>query len=482
MNRRASTMSIWTLPLLVLLAQPLAAQVIDRSRAVRTRLPKPEITLLAQQWAQSDIMDETWVRNYTETAPTEVRFRWSTTLQNVTGARWQVSKSHDDFSAPIRQGFVTVPPPGQSADFHVDFRKIPGSSELPQTYWVRVVTGPSQQAVSPVRINFVEQEPTKFTAEGLYPELFRPMPIYVSMHNFEIVRADEEDDEEPYIMPVVVYLDGTTIDVLDRPNSTVRVQTSARYDTHGNIPQYNSSIGSGDRIAVPDDVGYFETTILPLNLNLADKNLFGFEVDWTHLVGATTVWVGVLAMEQDRTLDDAVNSARDAFVQGLKAELENCLREMTFDQVLRLVKEGQNVNAVLTRDEASACGYTASEEEGTVLDQIRAKLRDLSEDAGKAEELDEAKNWLPGGGLFLLHQLANPDDVVGFDFRVFTYEQIMNASGPIKFTLDFDKNAPASGLSAGRKTIHYKLEVNLGRCLDDPTKSRCTPTYEPLLN
>jgi hypothetical protein len=356
---------------------------------------------------------------------------------------------------------------------------------------VRVVVNPGgsgQRAVPPVRINFVESEPTQFTAEGLYPELFRPMPVYVNMALFRIIKADEENDEEPYIIPIVVYLDGTTIDMLHRNTSTVRVATSKRTDTQGNIPQYNSSIGSGDVIAVPADVGYFESTILPINLDLVDKNLprmlglpFDFTVDYTHVVGATTMIVGVLAMEEDATSLGAANAARDAFVSGLKAELESCLRNMTLADVIQLVRNGQNLKAMLTEDEGSACGYTASAEDGSVLDQIRAKLTDMGKDAAKAEELDDATNWLPGGGLLLLDK-ANHDDVVGFDYRMVTYEELMNASGPLDFTFDLHTILGPEFPRAGRKEIHYALDVEVGRCEQVPNRPQCTPTYKPLLS
>jgi len=351
---------------------------------------------------------------------------------------------------------------------------------------VRIVVNPggsTQRAVPPVRVNFVEGETTQFTAEGLYPELLKPMPVFVNLSNFEIVKADEENDEEPYIVPVVLYLDGTTIDIMNRPSSTVRVVTSQRHDVHGNIPRYNGHIGSGDNIAVPGDVGYFESTILPLNLNLADTNLLGFQVDWTHLVKATTVWIGVLAVEQDDTGDGPANAARDAFVQGLKAEMENCLRAMAFKDVVDLLKNGQNVNAMLTSDDSSACGYSASEENGSVLDQIRARLEHLATSAGTGEAVDEFVNhYVPGTEVLLIKQIARPDEVVGFDFRTFTYRQLMDASGPIKFTLDFDLIAGPSGLRAGKKTIHYTLDGQIGRCVKDPTKSQCVPTYAPLLS
>lgn len=469
------------------------AQQLDARRAAAMapgRLAEPEITLLIQMFGGGEF--ERWVRNFTESEPVDVRFRWSTTHEDLVSAEYQVLRNHDD-TAPIKRGNVPVPAPGKVAFFNVDFRPIVGSAtQRPLTYWVRVVgyrsgggssSGDGPVVGVPVRINIVEPpEPTQFTAHGLYPELWRPMPVYVNMGPFTIIKADEEDDEEPYIVPVVLYLDGTTIDVMRLNQSSVRIATARRHDTQGNIPQYNSSIGSGDAIAVPDDVGYFETTILPVSLELADKNLFGFEVDYTHLVGATTVWVLVLALEEDNTSLESANAVRDAFVAGLKAELENCLRSLTFPEVLALVKNGENVNAILTRDDGSACGYTASEEEGTVLDQIRAKLKDVAIEAGKAEELDEAKNWLPGGGLFLLHQIANPDDVVGFAYQSFTYEDLMNASGPIKTTFDFHTNLGPEFPRAGRKEIRYQLGIEIGRCEKVPNRPRCTPTHKPYLN
>jgi len=477
---------------LLLITWPARAQKFDPKKAGRPVRPEPEMTLLVQQFGKGDVVGEKWVRNYSETAPTSVRFRWSTTLGNVTMARWQVSTSDVDFSQPLAQGGLTVPSPGQARDFNLDFRNIAGSAQLPKTYWVRVVVtvaGGSERAVPPVRINFVEGETTRFTAAGLYPELFKPMPVYVDMYRFRIIKADEENDEEPYIIPVVLYLDGTTVDMLHRNTSTIRAQTAKRTDTQGNIPQYNGSVGSGDAIAVPDDVGYFESTILPINLDLADKNIgqilgFGadFTIDYTHLVKATTMIVLVMSMEEDATSLAAANAARDAFVSGIKSELENCLHEMSLADVVQLVRNGQNLQAVLTSDEGSACGYTASEEEGSVLDQMRAKLEAMAKSAARAEELDDAVNWLPGGSFVLANKAADHDDVVGLDFRMISYEQLMSASGPLDYTLDFHTSLGTDFMGAARKEIHYALDIKVGRCERVPGKPQCRPTYKPLLS
>lgn len=418
--------------------------------------------------------------------PQLVNLRWGMPV-SAASARWEIAGAPFPDGDVLKSGTVTgTPGADRWGFFTIDLAGVlpvvAPPADQPKKYYIRVFPeGEGLVASQVATVTHREApEPPRFTAAGLYPELFRPMPIYVDLHRFNIGKADEENDEEPYIIPIVVYFDGTTVKALDIDEWTVRVQTSQRQNTHGNIPQYNSSIGSGDSIAIPPDVGYFEQDILPVSLDLADDQFFsqvlGFDVDYTHLTRATTVFVLLLAMEEDATSTEAANAARDATVRGLKDELNKCIQSLELADVIRLIKTGSNVQAVLTSDDANLCGYTAAED-STVLDQIRAKLKDLAEDAATAAEIDEAKNWLPGGGLFLLNQIADHDDVIGFAFRSFTYAQIMNASGRIPFTFTINKTPSPEGVP----DVIYTIEGTIGRCVHAPGRSRCVPQTKPLL-
>ncbi|MCB9464148.1 MAG: hypothetical protein H6682_10715 [Candidatus Eisenbacteria bacterium] len=419
----------------------------------------PESVLL--RWTPTTpVRSGTWQLASTPFPSSNVLATGTVDVPRADGTSWTL------FRVPLGEGLPTTPPPS-------------GSS----TYYLRVVPAGSQGASSQVvRIVYKKDESsTRFTAAGLHPELFSPMPVFVDLNTFELIRADEEDDEEPCIVPLVIFMDGTTVDVLDLSHSTVRVATPKRKALHGNIPQYNGSIGSGDSITIPDDVGLFESEILPINIELADdpllEALFGFRIDYSQLTNATMVWVLVLAMEEDATSDEAAEAARDAFVQGLRSELNNCIQSMELADAIQLIRNGQNLDAVLTADDSEICGYVATED-SSVLDQIRSKLTQMAKDAGTGEELDEAIYWLPGGITNLLDDAADADDVIGFAYRSFSYDQLWRADRPISFTLDMHLNEGPEFPRAGRREVHYQVKGRVGRCQHVPGKDRCVPVVE----
>ncbi|MCA9726505.1 MAG: hypothetical protein KC729_02415 [Candidatus Eisenbacteria bacterium] len=440
-------------------------------------IPRLEVQLFSKEFEQ-------WGAEKVIYQPEHLTLRWGSPL-TARSATWQLSAAPFPSGAVLASGSVASPaaPNAKWAYFRVDLSQqlpaIPpaqGSSD----YYLRVVPSGSDAVPSAtIRIRYQrDQSSTRFTAAGLHPELFRPMPIYVDLDTFDLLKADEENDEEPYIVPVVILFDGTTVDVLHLAESHVRVATSSRRAVHGNIPQYNGSIGSGDTITIPDDVGLFEEDILPINIDLADdpllEQMFQFRIDYSQLTHATMVWVLVLAMEEDATSDEAAEAARDAFVRGLRDELDSCIQSLELADAIRLIKNGENIQRVLTADDGKLCGYTATED-SSVLDQIRAKLKQMGKDAAKSEELDDAINWLPGGITNLLDNATDPDDVIAFAWRSFTYDELWHAERPIPFTLDLHHLSGPEFPHAGASNVHYQVKGKIGRCQHIPGKSRCVP-------
>ena len=170
-------------------------------------------------------------------------------------------------------------------------------------------------------------------------------------------------------------------------------------------------------------------------------------------------------------------ASRDAFVRGLVDELNRCVRSLELADAIRLVRNGQNVQRLLTADDTELCGYTATED-SSVLDQIRAKLKEMAKDAAKSEELDDAINWLPGGITNLLDNVADHDDVIAFDFRSFTYDELWRAERPISFTLDLHQLRGPEFPHAGLRNVHYEVRGSIGRCQHVPGKTRCVPVVE----
>jgi hypothetical protein len=440
-------------------------------------IPRLEVKLFSgdfEQWSIESVLYQ----------PTLLTLRWGSPLSGRS-ATWELAAEPFPTNNVLATGTVTIPSqsPAKWCYFQVDLREwLPSTPPThgAMEYYVHIVPeeGPASSAI---KITYKRDESsTRFTAAGLYPELFRPMPIVIDLDTFHIIKADEEDDEEPYLVPIVLYMDGESIDATDLPSSTVRIQTSSRREVHENIPQYNGSIGSGDQITIPDDVGRFESAIRPISMDLADNPVaeafLGFPIDYSHLTNASTVWVAVLALEEDGTTSESAETLRDVFVDALAAELNRCIQSLQTDDVRRLLINGQNVEEILTADDTEICGYTATED-SSVLDQIRAKLRKMAKDAAKSEELDDAIHWLPGGITNLLDSLDH-DDVIGFGYRSFTYDELWHAKRPIPLRFDLHKLEGPQAPSAGLTNVQYEVRGSIGRCQHIPGKANCVPVVE----
>ena len=94
---------------------------------------------------------------------------------------------------------------------------------------------------------------------------------------------------------------------------------------------------------------------------------------------------------------------------------------------------------------------------------------------GGLEELDDAINWLPGGITNLLDNATDPDDVIAFAWRSFTYDELWHAERPIPFTLDLHHLSGPEFPHAGASNVHYQVKGKIGRCQHIPGKSRCVP-------
>jgi hypothetical protein len=303
------------------------------------------------------------------------------------------------------------------------------------------------------------------------------MPVYVNLHTFRVVKADEENDEEPYIIPIIAYLDGTTFDVTSLPTSSVRMETSQRQNTHGNLSQ-SDSLGSGVDISIPKDVGYFEKEILPINIQLVEAEKS--KVRLRDVTRSTVVFIMVIALEEDANDDSVANAVRDTVVAGLQQKFNQCVQGMTLFDVFNMMQQGLKLeDIVTTHEEVTFCGYQATAEK-TILDQITESLVGMARSAGKEEVFLNAWTFLHGGVINSFDDVVDPDDYIGLAWRAFTYDQLMREPGAIPFTLDFKRNNVSIN-EAGTHFVEYKILGAMGRCQKQPAKSECLPVNKPLL-
>lgn len=144
---------------------------------------------------------ERWGHEYAAPTPETVTFRWSTSLQDVGDALWQVA-THPNPTADyvVASGFVgRVPEPGQLGVFDIDFRRtseggdLPVSHEPPIAYWVRVVPR-RWHTPAPIRFERLTPSPpvqVRITGSG-DPQQFDLPRLTASFEKITVV-ADGDD-------------------------------------------------------------------------------------------------------------------------------------------------------------------------------------------------------------------------------------------------------------------------------------------------
>lgn len=384
--------------------------------------PSSKTTLLVQE-GSGDLQQ--WVKELIISQPEVLLFGCTTEEPGTGSFYWEVTDSPWGFPDPyspvlevemaniVASGIWDIPTDNSVVDV-VDFTKFlpPQAPQTPKSYFIRATpmqdSGRAGSQPYPIGLpsNEVEiiyqqatQSETRFTNEGLFPELFEPLPVTVHFGNLEVVEADEEDDEEPYLLAAAIYVDGTTIDPLDFPNSTVRIDSMK--GTHGNLP-YTDDFGSGDSCAVSFDS---QQTILPIAIELADT----LGLDVSFLLENTRVFIVAVGLEEDATDTSTAELARETFLEALQEEINQLVQNFT---------PGQTI----TDDDIQ-----------TIQDNIEDEvLEAVSDDVTSGL-------WNPFGAILALDDIVDPDDLIGFGFTSVSYADLVEA-GIVGFELDLQND------------------------------------------
>jgi hypothetical protein len=353
--------------------------------------------------------------------------------------------------------------------------------QTPTSIYIRIVPS-GGQPTSAVEITYMrDPSDTKFTSLGLDPNMLDPLRVFVDLDALHIETADEEDDEEPYLINLVLYLDGTTIDVMDLANSSIRLDASQ--GTHGNVPQYNGDLGSGDTAYLPESTGWFQTTLHPLNPELGDGL-----VDARELTQATTVIVASIAIEEDAVSTEAADALRSTLIVALEANLNEVLQSLTIADLLRLVQSGGDLNNLVPGENQALCDEFAElelgeldlEDLGLIIDcrpglaQMVDEVVDLAIAMAIAEELDDVnlfENFAAG---------IDPDDFIGMGLATFSMEQLRTAPGPIDIDFFMERNNQSVNEPVPH-FVRYHVLGSAGRCAETSESAPCTPYYAPVV-
>jgi len=369
---------------------------------------------------------EKWGTEWKDTAPQNLQFRWKTSeVGSPVQSIWEISKS-PAFDNPIKGIAGITPAQGRYQHFSIDFKKIQSYAKS-DTFYVRVAPPSDEFTPSlPVKVSIIEPGPvTFFSTKGLHPELWNPVPIRVNVGNLHIVRADEDDDEEPYIIMMIIYADGTSIDLLNMGNSSIRMHST--HKTHGNVWS-DGDLGTGDNPGILE--GPWDTTILPVGLNaleLIESNRQTQAPSYEVFLNNTFVAVLVVAMEEDATATGDADSIKNTLETSLRNEINSAIR-------------GMNVN--LDTDPSDIQGQFLG-----VVDKVMKTIQSKIGEIAKNNLL-----MLP----FSIGELTDPDDKVGTRYQLINYQQIINAGASgVKIPMDFNS---CDGCDA-----HYSLQVTVSK-------------------
>lgn len=422
---------------IVFMADPLSGQVdVTKIRKpVALKVPPgtvlPVLPIALEVQIQDDEFGEKWGSEYRETDPIPIRFRWrrGSGIEDPSVAEWQVTSA----SAPatiLARGPVQVPPPGQMAGFSIDFRPIVGgSTQRPLTYLVRLAvqkdvryggTPPPPKTGGPVKVVFVSSgPPTVFTFEGLNPELSASMPIGIRLQDLWSIG---DTDIEPYLFVAVVYADGTTIvPELDLGSGQIRftnshVRIAKASGTHGNILG-GGSMGWDETVPIPTSTGLYETTILPIGLQMANE--FGRpESEKQMLREFTEVGVLVIGMEEDAVPStEKANELYGTFIGALQFELDSLVQSI-----------------------AMSAGNPQAPDLDPAIQEIKKKLRPRLEKLAISETIGELEAYLgiPAAPMLATFGAVNADDFIGAAHVTVSYQDLLDAGEagiPFKLTV-----------------------------------------------
>jgi len=267
---------------------------------------------------------------------------------------------------------------------------------------------------------------TEFTPEGLEQTVKQkhawmyhksPMPIEIDLEELYIGN-DNEDDDDPYLFVFVVYVDGTTVKVdlatMSFATSTVRIDSPSK--THKNVSQVDKYSGEdleeADTANIPGSTGHFEKTIVPIGYGLADDVEDADGSIGQAMKDYTSVYIVVVAMEQDNTSTGAANAARAAMLSRLQNSVNATVRKLTLDGLLK----GQSPDFD--------------------LEDLQSEMKQKAFDAAEDSTLFTGW-WTPLFAPVVLAQIADPDDCVGYAYKEITLGQLLD-SGPGGIPLNFN--------------------------------------------
>jgi hypothetical protein len=430
-----------------------------------------------------------WGVEKTLYAPGPVLLRWFHP-SSAASFEWQLAAGPFPSSTILESGSQPAPGSG-TVVFSLDLTPLlPGVPlEEPISRFLRIIPAGAQPSSQVEIIYMRDPSSTEFSSLGLDPTMLNPLRVFVDLDEFHVELADEEDDEEPYLINLLISLDGSGIDVFDLANSSVGIAVSE--GTHGNVPQEYGDLGSGDTVYLSPGTGRFETTLLPLNPELADVNLFGTVIDAADLTSATTLLVVSIALEEDASSTVAAEAFKGALAQALQQELDQVLQSLTLADLLPFVQSSGDPMELVPNPNQEICDELAALNLGDLdLEDLHmiadcrpgwalmlARVKDFALEIAINAELSDLNletivaNLISG---------IDPDDFIGVGIATFDMEQLRTASAPIDIEFLLERNNQSINEPVPH-FVRYRISGSAGRCQQTDPSEPCTPYYAPVL-
>jgi hypothetical protein len=398
-----------------------------------TALAWPEKTLLVMEnpgdfsrWVEAKTIDE----------PEDSLFSFKNNLAKVVGARWQLSSQpmpnndlSNNFAGFLGSGSFQPPAQGKGKVITVNWKNlVPAKSANGTKYYFRVVAYQSANETNPLLTSNTvvitikrSNSDVKFTPKGLlqtvkqkHPDMFAASPMTIELDLQKLyIGNNNENHDEPYLLVLVVYVDGTTINPLALSTSSVRIDCPTK--THGNVPdkdQNGNDLEEGATAKIPAATGHFTKTIQLIGKDFAADLEDADGGIGSAMAKGTAVYVVVIAMEEDNTPTDVINTARATALAELQKILNETIQAMTLDDLMK----------------GNPPKFDPQNKLQAAQEKVIAAVKDNTLTPGW---------WTPAIFPTKIGEFLDPDDLVGVAFRKFTFGELLAAgTNGIPFELE----------------------------------------------
>jgi hypothetical protein len=153
--------------------------------------------------------------------------------------------------------------------------------------------------------------------------------VIAQSHSLFCYHGADEDESDPYLWTIGVVFGGATI--THQPDSPTLTGAPACHFSPGSHGNLGGSVGIGGSLTIPPEVGRFETTLQPIELNIAGT---------THPVPGALVLVAILN-EANGNTDDSVAAGHRAINELVQTQMAQFVAGLNLADVFAAATKAQ---------------------------------------------------------------------------------------------------------------------------------------------